>query len=121
MTTITKYFAEQANGYDKQQVSRYIQKLSDEYSKLHSKFNELANQHDELLKQSFAKREAISKALVDAETKAIEILTDAKAEAARIVESAHSEFQEIQQENSLANADIYRVLTKLRNAISTVA
>ena len=117
MNTITERFTIQALGYDKEQVDGYIQKLTDEYYRLQSQFAELAAKAESQERQPAANMEAISKALVHAETMAMQIIADANSEAARIVGEAHMELQKMQQEKVAATAEISSLMNRLQGVL----
>ena len=119
MNPITERFTTQPRGYDKNQVDRYIQMLSDEYDNLQKQYAELSNQYASVTTQSSAHMEAISKALVSAEVHAKQIITEAKNEAARIIGGAHMELQKLQQDKASAVAEINNLVNRLRGLIST--
>jgi len=126
-TTIKIPFATQAMGYDRNQVDKYIQKLADEYRNLQQKFNELSSRTDsspdrQLIERQSADRqnsnmEAISKAIVDAEVKAIQIVAEAKNEASRVVGNAYNELGKIQQEKERVVTEINGLVKRLIDVV----
>ena len=120
MNRITEHFTSQTRGYDKNEVNRYIQKITEEYNKLQEQYVELSNQHELLLSQTNANMEVIFKVLVDAELNAKQITADAKNEAARIIGSAHMELQKLQQDKASAVSEINDIVNRLRGLISTI-
>ena len=137
-TAIKIPFATQENGYDRNQVDRYVQKLADEYRGLQQMYNDLVEQRSytppqpqpapvpqpqpQPQPQLQASRpdvnaEAIGKALVDAEVKAIQIVTEAKSEASRIIGSAYSELGKIQQEKERVIVEINGLMRKLKDIV----
>ena len=92
-------FASQKKGYNMTQVDEYINKLSYEYKRLHNMYLLLSDKNERHLQvNGSADMEAISKALVDAQVKRIEIIAGAKAEATRIIEEAYKDYIVIEQE-----------------------
>ena len=129
-TTIKIPFATQEMGYDRNQVDKYVQKLADEYRGLQNKYNELVERKngapspdgrsDANIGLSSINAEAISKAIVDAEVKAIQIVTEAKNEASRVIGNAYSELGKIQQEKDRVILEINALVRKLKEIIPTV-
>ena len=117
MNTINCFFTTRAAGYDTDQVDRYIQKITAEYENLQGQLAELSGRYDRLLEQPDLKKDAIAKALVDAEIMAIQIVNQAKSEAARILESSQQELQRIQQEKTCVTSEIGNMLNRLRTVI----
>ena len=137
-TTIKIPFATQEMGYDRNQVDRYVQKLADEYKSLQQKYNEMVEQvnyapqpapQPHIAPQPAPQpapharpdvnAEAIGKALVDAEVKAIQIVTEAKNEASRIMQSAYEELGKIQQEKEYVTVEINALVRRLRELVPT--
>ena len=110
-------FAIQEIGYDQEQVDRYIQKLTYEYSGLQNKYTELYGKYDHLLKQSDVNMAAISKAIVDAEVKAIQIIAEANNAAAQIKGNAHVELAHMQQEKDRVTNEIYEIMSGLKGIV----
>ena len=121
MNTITEHFVNRAMGYDKGQVDSYIQKLTEEYCKLQSQYEELNSRCEQLQEQPPVNTEKISKALVDAEARAIQIIVDAKSEAVQMIRSAHMELQRIQDEKANAVEQINGIMNKLGELTVEVA
>ena len=130
-TTIKIPFATQEMGYDRNQVDKYVQKLADEYRGLQHKYNELSEKKNGTMSLDSGKHEAnssvnninaeaISKAIVDAEVKAIQIVTEAKNEASRVIGNAYSELGKIQQEKERVILEINALVRKLKEIIPTV-
>ena len=122
-TTIKIPFATQEMGYDRNQVDRYVQKLADEYRGLQHKFNELSEKKDGsgvTSERHGINAEAISKAMVDAEVKAIQIVAEAKNEASRVIGNAYNELGKIQQEKERVIVEINALVRKLKDIIPTV-
>ena len=128
-TTIRIPFATQENGYDRNQVDRYVQKLADEYKGLQQMYNGLVEQ------RSYApppppppapptrpevNAEAVGKALVDAEVKAIQIVAEAKNEASRIIGSAYADLGKIQQEKERVILEINSLMRKLKEIVPNI-
>ena len=135
-TAIKIPFATQENGYDRNQVDRYVQKLADEYRGLQQMYNDLIEQRNFTPPpppaptpvqapapppfRSEVNAEAIGKALVDAEVKAIQIVTEAKSEASRVIGGAYAELGKIQQEKERVIAEINSLMRKLKEIVPRV-
>lgn len=119
MDAVKVPFAIQKVGYDQNQVDRYIKKLSDEYTSLKNKYTEMYAKYDYMTKQLDVNNAAVSKAIVDAEVKAIQIITEANNEAAQIKGSAHVELVHVQQEKDRAINEIYEIVNRLRGLVPT--
>ena len=136
-TPIKIPFATQENGYDRNQVDRYVQKLADEYKGLQQMYNELVEQKSYVptppappmpppvpsqppTSRPEVNAEAIGKALVDAEVKAIQIVAEAKSEASRIIGGAYAEIGKIQQEKERVVAEINALMRKLKDIVPTM-
>ena len=110
-------FTTQSMGYDKNQVDGYIQKLSQEYHKMQTAYTDLTGQYDLLARsQPDTNMRAISRALVTAETTAMQIIEDAKSEASRITDKAYAELRQLRQEKECLTAEITEMVKRL-NAI----
>ena len=114
-------FATQKNGYDQDQVDRYLCKLTDEYSNLQQKYKELYAKYDAHAKQSDVGKTAISKAIVDAEVRAIQIIANANREAAQIKGSAHVELAHIKQEKDWVINEVYEMTSRLMSLVPSKA
>ena len=100
-------FAKQLNGYDRNEVDRYVESLSeayrqayDEYNSIYSKYNELLEKNDSLNReQEESKSDVvfIAKTLIDTEKLASEIITDAQVEADRIKDEAETKRQKLME------------------------
>jgi len=88
-------FQTQEMGYNKEQVDKYIRKLAEEYGKLQDKVVDLTEKAARPEANNDESMKAIAKAMVDAEIKGIHIVTEAKNEAARIIEDAYRELEQI--------------------------
>ena len=110
-------FAIQQMGYDTDQVDRYIKKLTDEYLNLQRKYAELFGKHDHLVKQSDVSMAAVSKAVVDAEFRAIQIIADANNEAAQIRSGAHVDLAHLRQEKDRVTNEIIDMINVLKGLI----
>jgi len=98
-------FDQQYDGYNKEQVDRYIanlaaayQKVYDEYNGMCSTYNGLVNDLKSLQLQEQQSRhntDAIGKALVEAEALAQKIIADARSEAVNIIVNARAEAQRV--------------------------
>ena len=89
------FFSEQQNGYDKTQVDNYIKKLTEayqtaykEYIAVYEKYNALLQDYKKLesSKQTGLDAELITKALLNAEKLAKEIIDNAHTEERRIID-----------------------------------
>ena len=128
-TTIKIPFATEAMGYDRGQVDRYVQKLADEYRSLQQKHKALADRFEKTYEDPAnagapaepptIDEQAISKAMVDAEIKAIQIVTEAKNEAARVVEDAYLELDRVQKDKDRVVAEINTIIRRLTGALPT--
>jgi len=121
MGAIAELFAKQPMGYDQSQVDRYVQKLTDEYNSLQNQFTELSVKYERAIRQPSENMEAISKALVEAEVRAIQIVAEAKNEATRIIEGAHTELKKIQQEKTYVTGEIGDILNRLKGIVPVEA
>ena len=112
-------FTTQAMGYDKAQVDEYIQRLSAEYSNLLDKYNRSLSEKAGAFINTVpeANVEAVGRALVDAQTKGMEIIANAKAEAAKIVNGAYNEYNRIETERGCLIAEMNHLLDGLRKII----
>ena len=110
-------FATQKAGYDKDQVDRYVSKLADEYTGLQQKYTDLYAKYEAQTKQADAGLTAVSKAIVDAEIRAIQILAEANNEAAQIKGSAHVELVHMQQEKDRVVSDIFEMIKNLKGIV----
>ena len=117
MSGIKVPFATQKMGYDEDQVDRYITKLTDEYSNLQKKYTGLFAKYEAQSKQTDVGMAAVSKAIVDAEVKAIQIVAEANNEAAQIKGSAHVELVHIQQEKDRLTNDIFEMIKSLQGVV----
>ena len=128
MNRITDHFKSAMKGYDKNQVDHYIQKVTDEYHILQNQFEELFSKYDNLMikydtlkKQPTANMDTITKALADAETKAGQIVVDARKEATHIIESMREKLQEIELQKSCMIAEVDGLTNKIYGLISAAA
>jgi len=97
-------FARQLNGYDRDQVDRYITRLADayqiayvEYSGMVTEFNDLQQRCQQLQEeeQNRPNPEVITKILMDSEIMAQKRLADVEAEAGLLLERAHAQIEEM--------------------------
>ena len=109
-------FSIKAKGYDPEMVDLYLQKITDEYSKLQLGYKKLSHQYDELETQVGSKMRAIAKVMVDAEAYAMKTVSDAKAEAGRIIDGAHQDLAALKNEKALLISDIKNILGKLKSS-----
>ena len=119
MSGIKVPFTTQDVGYDRDQVDRYIVKITDEYTNLQEKYTELHARYDAKPKQTDIGigMEAVSKAIVDAEVRAIQIIAEANNEAAQIKGSAHVELVHLQQEKDRVVSEIFDMIKGLKGVI----
>jgi len=117
MSGIKVPFATQKTGYDQDQVDRYINKLTDEYTNLQQKYSDLFAKYEAQAKQSDVGMAAVSKAIIDAEVRAIQIVSEANNEAAQIKGSAHVELVHIQQEKDRVINEIFELVKSLKGVI----
>ena len=110
-------FALQKMGYDQDQVDRYIDKITDEYTSLQQKYTDLYAKYNVQTKQSDAGMAAVSKAIVDAEVSAIQIVAEANNEAAQIKGHAHAELVHIQQEKDRVVNEIFEIIKALKRVV----
>ncbi|MDR0999346.1 MAG: DivIVA domain-containing protein [Clostridiales bacterium] len=104
-------FAEQQMGYDKQQVDSYIASLTYEYQSLHNEYlavvakcntlsetcARLSNSGASGGSNTATEREAIARALIDAEMMAKQIVDGAKNEARRFEEQINQSREQLKQ------------------------
>jgi len=114
MTTNTIPFTAAAMGYDREQVDKYFQKVAGEYSGLQRLYTELSVKHNALVKQSNENMEAIAKAMVDAKNHAIRVVSEANAEASKIINGAHDDLKIIQYEKARLTAEINDIVNRLK-------
>ena len=107
-------FATEKMGYDQDQVDRYIHKLTDEYSSLQQKYTDLYAKYNGREKLNDVNMAAVSKAIVDAEVRAIQIVAEANNEAAQIKGSAHVELVHMQQEKDRVVNEIFEMIQNLK-------
>jgi len=117
MSEIKVTFSSQKNGYDQDQVDRYVNKLTGEYANLQQKYTDLFKKYDSLTKQSNVGMAAVSKAIVDAEIRAIQIIAEANNEAAQIKGSAHVDLVHMQQEKDRVTNDIFEMINNLKSIV----
>ena len=110
-------FTTQKTGYDQDQVNRYINKLADEYTKLQQKHTDLITKYDAQAKQSDVGMAAVSKAIFDAEVRAIQIVAEANKEADKIKGNAHIELVRIQKEKDRAVDEVIKMIKGLKEAV----
>jgi DivIVA domain-containing protein len=107
-------FKKQFNGYDKDEVDRYINNLAqayqtayEEYAAVCAKYNELLEAHARLGEQQEQNKSGaavIARTLVDAETLAQKIIADAYAEADKIKAETHAEAQKLKEDAYIEKA-----------------
>ena len=124
-------FKEQKNGYDKDQVDNYINRLTeayqrtyDEYLKICSKYNDLTEDYKNLEeeKQIDINSAVISKVLMDTEKLAQEIvdtaykiIATAYNEEARIIDKAKKNFEQANEKIEQAMSEAKKFLTICTN------
>ena len=115
MTMMKIPFQTQEMGYDQAQVDSYLQKFADEYNRLQLAYNELNDQNNKPANQQpDMNMQAISKALVDAEVKALQIIEDAKSQATQITGAAYLELGQIQQQKERTMSELTELYNRLR-------
>lgn len=113
MNTITERFLSQSRGYNKDQVERYIQIISDEYGKLQRQYEEMSKKYAAFAEQGVTDMEAVEKVVMAAEINARQVIDTAQGEAARIVEEAHRELGTLQQEKTSLISEISGLVNRL--------
>jgi cell division septum initiation protein DivIVA len=88
-------FGEQKNGYNKDQVDKYIRKLTEAYETAYKEYTNIRDKHNDLLQehgkleagnQNSLNSEIIAKTLLDAEKLSKDIIESARAEENRILD-----------------------------------
>ena len=107
-------FQKQFNGYDRDEVDRYIKNISEAYQTAFDEYTAVCDERDKLLeecKELGAEREqnksnatVIAKTLIDAETLVQKIIADAHAEADKIIEEAQAAAQKTRDDAYTENA-----------------
>ena len=117
-------FTESANGYDKGQVDRYIEKLSDAYQSVYDEYQDLSVRHEELLDkvnsddsnkpdtqgQTLSDSDMDEKGLANVEEMVQTITEEAKAEAAAIISEAQRIKGEVDAATEKARVSAQRML-----------
>ena len=121
-------FIKEKNGYDREQVDSYIEKLSDMYQKIYNEYIVISGKYKELLEtnsdpgaqeRTESNSEIVAKTLLNAEMLAQKITEDAKAEAAVLVAEAQRMKAEANTDTvQAAKEEAARIIT---NANATVA
>ena len=116
-------FPKQFNGYDKDEVDRYIKSLSEayqtayeEYSAVCTKYNTLVENCKTLdgeLEQNKSNIAVIAKTLVDAESLAHKIITDAHKEADKVMVEAQAAAQAIKDNAYAENSTVRKQAQKI--------
>jgi len=122
MTTIMEStdvsFEKQINGYDREQVDKYIANLTQAYQTAYDEFTALSVKYDELLRINYELKEqrqntpnadVIARALVNAEILAQKTIEDAKADAAKMTADAQTDSKKI-----VDDAYVEKAKTKLQ-------
>lgn len=120
-------FTEQKNGYDREQVDNYIQKLTEAYQRTYDEYIASCEKYNALMvnykqleeeKQIGVNSNLISKVLLDSEKLAQEIveisykiIANAYNEEARIVEKAKKNFEEANEKIGQAMNEAQKFLT----------
>ena len=136
MTQTTAFFAVKPTGYDPEQVDRYIRLLTEEYSSLVQRYNDLGERYTELegsqrtalpaesqpaytaeqgRSQAVGQQDAIAKALVYAELHSKRTIDEAREEAAKLLAIANSEASRILDEST---KEATRVLANIQSDAS---
>ena len=128
MTASEITFAKQYNGYDREQVDRYIENIANAYRAAYNEYTEICAKHNSLLEEykelseRLAERpesgksnvEIIAKTLVDTEALAQKIVADAQTEADRIREQAQADSEKIKdaayEERAVARVQTHRII-----------
>jgi cell division septum initiation protein DivIVA len=108
MVTTDVFFSKQFNGYNRDEVDRYIrdlilvyQKAYEEYKDVCARYNDLLEEYKTLAEQQDLSKSnitVITRTLFDTESLAHKILADARAEADRIKAETQSAVQRIREE-----------------------
>jgi len=133
-------FTTERNGYDREQVDRYIGKLSQAYQALYDGYTEVKTKHDSFVDgESLGfhdiaeiNAEVISKALVSTEAVAQKIIADAHTEAAatrielkRMTDDANSEVEKAQEAAKIiidiANNEATEIVSQAKRNLETVS
>jgi len=127
MTNTAITFQKQLNGYDKDEVDRYIAKLTgayqtayEEYTAICGKYNGLLSDYEKLCEKRDNGSQGvavIAKTLIDTETLAQQIIADAQAEAGKLVSVARREAAQI---NLCAKRNYDQAEGSVRQAIGTL-
>ena len=133
MQAVEVSFSKQFNGYDKDEVDRYIRNLSEayqtayeEYTAVCAKYNSLVENcktHEGEQEHNKSNIAVIAKTLVDAETLAAKIMTDAREEADKIMAEAQTAAQIIKDKAHIENTTVKMQSQKIiddANAEATV-
>ena len=99
MTNTDVSFGKKFNGYDREQVDRYIARLTQAYREVYDEYNSVCGKNDELTneinkltaqRQNEPNADVISKALVNTEILTQKLIGDANEEAEKILEDAQA-------------------------------
>ena len=124
-TKVSVSFERQMNGYDKEQVDRYISELSEAYQEAYDEYQYICEKYNEALEQKRAAEESgasdlIQKTLINAEILAEQLIKDAKTESDKIKTEAvllkskvNQELETIQNAKSVLISDINNIVKKL--------
>ena len=121
MSAMKVPFTTQEMGYSKDQVDKYIKKLAEEYGNLQQKFSELSEKASRPEVHSDDTMRAIAKAMIDAEVKGIQIVTEAKSEAGRIIADAYAELEQIKSAKERTILEINDLMKGLKDIVPVKA
>ena len=131
MTNTTISFQHQVNGYDKDEVDRYIKKLAsayqtayEEYTAVCGKYNGLLEDYEKLCGERDKNNQGvavIAKTLVDTEAIAQQIIADAQIEAGKIAAEAQSAAQRVKENAYIESASVKLQAQKLIEGASSEA
>jgi DivIVA domain-containing protein len=129
MSAVEISFAKQFNGYDKEQVDYYIENLTEAYQTAYEEYNAVCEKYNSLLekyktlgeqqKQNKASVDIVSKMLVDAETLAQKIISDANAEAEKTMTETQIMSQKIKEDACTDKAAVKMQAQKLIDDANT--
>ena len=138
MTANEISFAKQYNGYNREQVDRYIESITNAYRSAYNEYTEVCAKHSSLLndykelserlakqqESSTSNVDTIAKALVDTEALVKKIIADAQVEADKIREQAQADSERIKdaayEERAVAKIQTQKILEDA-NAEATAA
>lgn len=112
-------FAEQENGYDKEQVDTYVERLStayqiayDEYDAICEKYNTLIEEYEKLQsrRQYETKSNVTVKTLMNAEVLAQNIIDDANREARRVANNVRKNIEGVKNTMKQMEGEVQKLL-----------